>query len=1015
MTRAIVSLALHRLRGRLSATLLLIAAITAATAVASTIASLSDVATDTAVQQALAAMDPGDRALRVTGFAPSSDHAADLEAAARASLADASSLTTEPVAGAIFRSVRDPITPYDLQVVAVDGPSSTVDLSEGRLPAPCDGHACEAILLSAAAAPADLATTVHIAGLEIRIVGRGTLTTSVPLSNLDQRGPERPGLDTDHPTAGLEVPPAFLLVDGVTAITHSPDVATVGRQYFWTAPLRADVIHPWSVDPLLADLDQARARLAAAAPSLNLFAPTQQIDDQLARGAINAGRLLLVGSLGIAILVAFAAYAALLGRRDLRHELERLAAAGGGRRSRALLVALEAGIPTLAGAALGWAAAVLLLGVAAPTPGAPSTLPIAAVVAGLAFGAVLLGLVGSAGRQALVGLLPGFAIAAGLIAWRLGAGLDASALAGGTDQPILALLPAATGLAIAGVALLVVPRLLRRLARAGARFGLPVRLALLSIARDPARPAATLTLLAFGLGGLVFAVTDAATLQQGITDRAAFETGGDLRVVEAGTGLTLTATVVPTNRYQALGSGVETFPVVHAETTAAGTLPVTAMGMPPEAISALRGWRGDESATSATALGQALVTPGTFDLPGHQLAASDSHITIDVQHDGDPVDIWVVIRGPLGDATRVFMGSAVTHADVGGRVQLVKPIPEAARGGKVIAVLVSEARLIAGQDHPAKLADATLTIGGLEDVVGPGPHHVQASGVTFAVLRPAYPTDGLVLPAIVSPELAAIAARSDDGTVPLALGERSLVRIRVAGVATRFPTILDPGRAFAILPIAPMLTALDAAAPGAGQPDEAWLRLDDPSRHDAVVAALRTAPFRSPSIVDRAVLAADETRDPFASSILLAFAAAAVAGLLLAALGLALGAAADLADETGELRDLEAQGLGPRAIRRQVATRTAVLAAFGLVAGVAVGLALAAIVTGRVAVAADVSAPLPPLELVIPWLSVAAAVALPLLAAALLAWLAARTTFRGRTRATAPRPRPRTLRTGDVP
>jgi len=1015
MTRAIVSLALHRLRGRLSATLLLVAAITAATAVASTIASLSDVATDTAVQQALAAMDPGDRALRVTGFAPSSDHAADLEAAARASLADASSLTAEPVAGAIFRSVRDPITPYDLQVVAVDGSSSTVDVSEGRLPAPCDGHACEAILLSAAAAPADLATTVHIAGLEVRIVGRGTLTTSVPLSDLDQRGPQRPGLDTDHPTAGLEVPPAFLLVDGVTAITHSPDVATVGRQYFWTAPLRADVIHPWSVDPLLADLDQARARLAAAAPSLNLFAPTQQIDDQLARGAINAGRLLLVGSLGIAILVAFAAYAALLGRRDLRHELERLAAAGGGRRSRALLVALEAGIPTLAGAALGWVAAVLLLGVAAPTPGAPSTVPIAAVVAGLAFGAVLLGLVGSAGRQALVGLLLGLAIAAGLIAWRLGAGLDASALAGGTDQPILALLPAATGLAIAGVALLVVPRLLRRLARAGARFGLPVRLALLSIARDPARPAATLTLLAFGLGGLVFAVTDAATLQQGIADRAAFETGGDLRVVEAGTGLTLTATVVPTNRYQALGSGVETFPVVHAETTAAGTLPVTAMGMPPEAIPALRGWRGDESATSATALGQALVTPGTFDLPGHQLAASDSQIALDVQHEGDPVDIWVVIRGPLGDATRVFMGSAVTHADVGGRVQLVKPIPEAARGGRVIAVLVSEARLIAGQDHPAKLADATLTIGGLEDVVGPGPHHVQASGVTFAVLRPAYPTDGLVLPAIVSPELAAIAARSADGTVPLALGERSLVRIRVAGVATRFPTILDPGRAFAILPIAPMLTALDAAAPGAGQPDEAWLRLDDPSRHDAVVAALRTAPFRSPSIVDRAVLAADETRDPFASSILLAFAAAAVAGLLLAALGLALGAAADLADETGELRDLEAQGLGPRALRRQVATRTAVLAAFGLVAGVAVGLALAAIVTGRVAVAADVSAPLPPLELVIPWLSVAAAVALPLLAAALLAWLAARTTFRGRTRATAPRPRPRTLRTGDVP
>src|SRR5689334_15454426 len=144
MTRAIASLALHRLRGRLSATLLLVAAIASATAVASTIASLSDVATDTAVQQALAAMDPGDRALRVTGFAPSSDHAADLETAARASLADAAAFTADPVAGAIFRSVRDPVTPYDLQVVAVDGAGPLVKLADGRLPAACDGHACEA-------------------------------------------------------------------------------------------------------------------------------------------------------------------------------------------------------------------------------------------------------------------------------------------------------------------------------------------------------------------------------------------------------------------------------------------------------------------------------------------------------------------------------------------------------------------------------------------------------------------------------------------------------------------------------------------------------------------------------------------------------------------------------------------------------------------------------------------------------------------------------------------------------
>ncbi len=590
-------------------------------------------------------------------------------------------------------------------------------------------------------------------------------------------------------------------------------------------------------------------------------------------------------------------------------------------------------------------------------------------------------------------MLPGLVLAGALIAWRVLGGVDVGAVGGSLDAPILALLPATIGLTIAAIALLIVPRLLRRLAMAGHRFALPIRLALLSVARDPARPAATLTLLAFGLGGLVFAVADAATLQGGIADRAAFETGGDLRVSEAGTELTLTATVIPTARYANLGAGVRAWPVAHAETVAAGSTPVTMLGLPPASLPLLRGWRADASSTDVSALARAIEVDGAFAVPGHQLPATVTTLRIELTHSGDPVDLWAIIETANGDAARVLLGTARFPSDT-----LSTPIPAAAVGGRITAILVGEGRLIAGQDHPAKLAKATLSFSGLDGLIDARPIDVQANGINVDVIRGPLATDNLVLPAIVSPDIAALAARSPDGVVPMTLGGRALTRIRVVGVANRFPTLLDADRSFAVVAIDPFVTALDGAAPGAGHPDEAWIRVDDPARVADTIATLRQPPFRRMSILDRRDIAAQALADPFSTSILTAFAAAAIAGLVLAALGLALGTAADLGDETGELRDLEAQGLGPRALRRQVGIRTGLLAVGGVVSGLLVGIALTAIVTGRIGVTADVATPVPPLALILPWGTIAIAVAIPLLGAAALAWLAGARAFRASTR-----------------
>ncbi|HYN69245.1 MAG TPA: FtsX-like permease family protein, partial [Candidatus Eisenbacteria bacterium] len=581
---------------------------------------------------------------------------------------------------------------------------------------------------------------------------------------------------------------------------------------------------------------------------------------------------------------------------------------------------------------------------------------------------------------------------------------------GSTDLPILALLPASVGLTIAALALLVVPRLLRRLAAASGRATLPIRLALLSVARDPARPAATLTLLAFGLGGLVFAVTEAATLNRGIADSAAFQAGMDLRVSEAGTDLTLSATVVPFDRYRGLGAAVEAWPVAHLEAVAAGDRPLSVLALPPEAIPKLRGWRSDASSTDPAVLAAAIDVPGTFDVPGHQLPAGKRELSIAVRHRGDPVDLAAVVRTAAGDAVRVRLGTAKFE-----RTVFDVPLPAAAVGGRVVAILVAEGRLIAGQDHPAALGSASLAFEDLGGLVDQVPIEVRVSGVDETVIRAPLTTDGLILPAIVSPDLSGLAAGSPDGTLPLTFAGRSLTRIRVAGVASWFPTVVYAERSFAVVDLDPFLVALDGAAPGAGHPDEAWLRIEDGAAAASTVAALHEPPFRDVAVLDRRAIAAQSTGDPFSISILAAFTAAALAGLLLAALGLVLGAISDLRDETGELRDLEAQGLGPTALRRHVAARTALLAFGGLAAGLIVGVLLAAIVTGRIAVTADAAAPIPPLVLVVPWTQVALAVGIPLLLAGGLAWLAARRAFRGSTRsggrraapAPAPAPGPR--------
>ena len=119
-------------------------------------------------------------------------------------------------------------------------------------------------------------------------------------------------------------------------------------------------------------------------------------------------------------------------------------------------------------------------------------------------------------------------------------------------------------------------------------------------------------------------------------------------------------------------------------------------------------------------------------------------------------------------------------------------------------------------------------------------------------------------------------------------------------------------------------------------------------------------------IRDRASLHSHAASRPLARGILVVLEGAAILSVVLAAAGLVLIAAADLADERPHLDDLEAMGVPPRTLRAHLLVRAAVLALAGAIGGVVLGAVLSAAVVDVVQLGAGTSAAVPPLRTAVP-------------------------------------------------
>jgi hypothetical protein len=255
-------------------------------------------------------------------------------------------------------------------------------------------------------------------------------------------------------------------------------------------------------------------------------------------------------------------------------------------------------------------------------------------------------------------------------------------------------------------------------------------------------------------------------------------------------------------------------------------------------------------------------------------------------------------------------------------------------------------------------------------------------------LRPRQPTDGLRIPAVVSPRMAELAGR--DGLLGIDVAGQSLI-FRVAGVARRFPGTVSLETAdFVVADRPALVTALNASSPGAGFTTELWL--DGSSA--AADARLAAPPFTVLDVASQARLERQLRTDPVARAAVAMLEAAAVTALVLALLGLLLGVVAERSDDRAELFDLEAQGLAPAQLRRQLRLRAFVAAASGGLGGIVIGLVLSALVVGFVQLTANATSPEPPLVLSLDWAVVGTAAAAMIAAAILLVALVTGRAFR---------------------
>ncbi|HET7806958.1 MAG TPA: hypothetical protein VFK71_00580 [Gaiellaceae bacterium] len=1019
-------LAVARLRRRGASLLLVVLGLAAASAMLAAVVAGTVAAQDREVGRQVAALPAKVRAVRVNWFSVGGQVApyARLDAAVRGRLERA--VDAPATATALYREHQ--IGGYLMGLGAVDHLGDWVRLRSGRLPRVCRPERCEVLVIRRAQG-----RIPNVPGLRLVPVGRGELRTAalfgdaVPAANLDEslfvqkiRRYHRPAQ------------PPLVLANGVTGLDSSPLLHDTYRSYGWVVPLRRGSVRSWSADALVTRIEQARTAFAASGFGFDLAAPTDELRAAADDGRVAARRLLLLGGEAVALLLAFAVLVAARLRPDAEANRERLRAGGVSRWQTGLLLTAESAAAAVTGTLLGWVVGAVVASAVASRSSEPAgallghsllsghglllALALAAVatvvlvlalsigglhVGGLSLSPLDVAALGAA-LAVVVALARGSADASELVASR-GTGL------------VLLLIPALVAFVAAVLVARLLPFGLRLLERAVPRRSLTLRLAALGLARRPGYVAVAVAFVVVSIGFALFAASYRSTLRTGQQEQAAFAVPADAVVQEDLSVLVPVRDAVTPEVERSLGPGVGISPVDRFAGSIAGASDVTGitvLGLPRPALARIGGWRQDFSSASPAELARRLDPQRPVALRGPRLPADARRLALPVEVRGTEIGVVAYVAARDGSFVPIRLG----RSHEGSRQTLTARVPAAASGGKLVAFRFEPPPKLEerGADSGAPATGTAVFGRPLADGrpltdYGDWIGTVGAAGLSRGetlrfrltltnevdtYLRPRQPTDGLAVPAAVSPRMAELAG--PDRLLGVVTNGEPIV-FRVAAVARRFPGVAESETSDFVVADRPALeTALNASAPGSGFPTELWLGVDA-SRRAAVEARLARQPFTALSVSSRAHVERSLRRAPVARAALAMLEAAALTAVVLALLALVLGAISERRDEAAELFDLEAQGVAPASLRRQLRLRASMAGAAGAAGGLVTGLVLSLLVVRFVQLTANATAPEPPLALSVDWPLVLLTAALSGLAAAALVGLATRRAFAGPT------------------
>jgi hypothetical protein len=912
-----------------------------------------------------------------------------------------------------------------LSLGAVDDLGRWVRLRSGRLPRVCRPERCEVLVIRRGGRIA------NVPGLRLVPVGVGSLRTAtlfgdaVPAQDLGESAFVEKIRRYHRPA-----PPPLVLANGVAALDRSPVLHDAYRSYGWVLPLRRRNVRSWSARALGTRIEQARTAFQGSSFGFELTAPTDELLAAADSARVAGRRLLLLGGEAVALLLAFAVLVAARRRPGAEALLARLRAAGISRWQGGLVVFVESLAAALAGTVLGWlvgsAAAAAIAGRSGEPVGAllsHSVLSGRGIVIALAVAAgaalvVTLALTIEPVRLGGLALSPLDVAALGavlavVVALARGAANAGELLADNGTGLVLLILPALVAFAAAVAVARLLPLALRGLERLVPENALALRLAALGLARRPGYAAVAVAFVVVSVGFALFASSYRSTLVVAQRQEAAFAVPADEVVREDLAQLIPVRSVVTPQVERSLGPGVRVDRVtrVAGSIVGADVTGITVLGLPRGALAGIGGWRSDFASAGPKQLAHEVDPGRPVALRGPRIPDGARRLSLRMVVHRTQLGLVAYVAAPDGS----FVPIRLARNEGPRPTVLVAPVPAGARGGRLVAYRLEPPPKLEerGADSgapavgivelgPPRVDGRPLT--GYGDWVGTTGvdrltrrgalrFHVTLTNEVDTYLRPRQPTDGLQIPAVVSPFLATLAG--PDRVLGVTVNGEQL-QFRVAAVAQRFPGIpQDVTSDFLVVDRPALESALNTSTPGTGFASELWLETPQ-SRRAAVEARLGKPPFTALAVSSRSKLEHSLRAEPVARAALAMLETAALTALLLALLGLVLGTISERRDEAAELFDLEAQGVAPASLRRQLRLRASLAGLAGALGGALTGLLLSLLVVRFVELTANATAPEPPLQLAPDWPLIALTALGAAIAGAVLVSAATWQAFRGR-------------------